>query len=180
MLYGLLSLPALAMLYAVMFAESTSGEMLHGSGEFSARLMIIAMMATPLRLMFPTARWTAWLLRNRRAIGVTAFVYAALHTVFYLIDMALLEDILAEIIALGIWTGWLGFLIFLPLAITSNDWSLRKLGRRWKWLHRAVYMAAVAILVHWIFVHNNALAAWIHFTPLILLETFRVYKTARH
>ncbi len=179
MAYALLSLPAMAMLYAVVFGDSVSSDMLHGSGEFSARLMIIALMATPLRLVFANAPWSAWLIRQRRAIGVCAFGYAALHAVFYVIDMALLEDMLAEITALGIWTGWLAFLVFTPLALTSNDWSLRKLGRRWKLLHRTVYIAAVATLVHWVFVHNNAVAAWLHFTPLILLEMFRVYKTAR-
>ena len=138
-----------------------------------------ALAATPLRVLWPQARWTAWLIRSRRALGVMAFVYAALHTVFYVVDMETLANMLAELGALGIWTGWLALVIFIPLAATSNDFALRRLGSRWRWLHRLVYCAAVATLVHWIYVHNNVVAAWVHFLPLIMLEVIRVWKTVR-
>src|SRR3546814_20210804 len=74
--------------------------MLHPSGEFSALLMIIALMLTPLSILFPNQRWIAWLMRRRRALGVAAFGYAVLHLVFYLIDMETLKNILAELWAL--------------------------------------------------------------------------------
>lgn len=178
MLYAILAIPAALMSYRLFSGEATADELLHGSGEFSARFMIVAMAASPLRVIWQ-ANWTAWLLRRRRAFGVMAFVYAALHTVFYVIDMGTLDYILAELGALGIWTGWLGLAIFIPLAVTSNDAAVRWLGSRWRLLHRLVYVAAVATLVHWIYVHNNAVAAWVHFVPLILLEIIRVGKTVR-
>ena len=179
MLYALLAIPAAFMIFQLASANAAADELLHGSGEFSARLMIIAMACTPLRSIWPQAGWTGWLLRNRRAFGVMAFVYAALHTVFYVIDMETLAYILAEFTALGIWTGWLALAVFIPLAATSTDWSVRRLGSKWRWLHRLIYIAAVATLVHWIYVHNNAAAAWIHFLPLIVLEVIRVVKTVR-
>ncbi len=177
MLYAVLAIPAAFMIYRLSFGDAFAGDLLHGSGEFSARLMIIAMAATPLRSIWSDARWTQWLVKNRRAFGVGAFAYALLHTVFYVIDMETLALMLAELGALGIWTGWLAFGIFLPLAITSNDVSVRRLGPGWRRLHKLVYVAAVATLVHWIFVHNNAVAAWVHFVPLIILEVIRVRKT---
>ena len=177
MVYLILVLPAAFMCYRLASGEASAGDLLHGSGEFSARLLIVALAATPLRQLWPEARWTRWLIRNRRPLGIMAFAYAFLHTVFYVIDMQTLALILAEIGALGIWTGWLGFGIFLPLALTSNNASVRLLGASWQRLHRLVYVAAVATLVHWIFVHNNALAAWVHFAPLIILEVIRVRKT---
>ena len=179
MLYALLAIPAVFMSYRLLSGDAFADELLHGSGEFSARFMIIAMACTPLRNIWPHARWSAWLLRNRRTFGVMAFVYAVLHTVFYVIDMETLAYILAEFSALGIWTGWLALAVFIPLAATSTDWSVRRLGPKWRWLHRSIYVAAVAVLVHWIFVHNNAAAAWIHFLPLIVLEVIRVVKNVR-
>ena len=169
-----LALPAGVMLIRLAQGEWI-GDLLHGSGEMSARLMIVAMMLTPLRMLFPTARWLLWLRRHRRTLGVAAFAYAVLHTVFYVVDMQTLEAMLKEIGVLGIWTGWVAMLIFVPLALTSNDRSTRWLGPRWQTLHRLTYVAAVLTLLHWATIHNNVMAAWIHFTPLILLETYRVY-----
>lgn len=174
----LLALPALPMLWALANGEYAA-ELLHASGETSARLLLVALMLTPLRLLFPTARWLAWLRGQRRALGVAAFAYAALHTVLYLIDMETLTNVLAEFTALGIWTGWLAFVIFVPLALTSTRWAVRRLGTRWQWLHRSVYVAAVASLVHWLTIHDNAVSALIHFTPLMILEVYRVWTILR-
>ena len=167
------------MLWAWLISGVHPADLEHPSGEFSARLMIIAMMLTPLRMIFPRVRWLAWLRRQRRALGVAAFGYAVLHTVFYLLDMETLRNVLAELPAVGIWTGWLALLLFVPLAITSNAASVRALGNAWQQLHRLTYPAAVLVLLHWITVHNNAVAAWIHFLPLLLLETWRVAITIR-
>lgn len=154
------------------------GKLLHPTGEFSARFMIIAMMLTPAlqlskRLTFGT-KWVYWLIQRRRALGVAAFGYALLHTLFYILDVRLLQDILAEFWTLGIWTGWLAFVIFIPLAVTSNQTSVAALGKAWKKLQRWVYAAAMLTLVHWIFVHNNLAPALVHFLPLVLLETYRI------
>ena len=156
-----------------------AGELLHGSGEFAARLLIVALAISPLRVIAPHARWLRTLRRYRRDIGVAAFAYGALHTVFYLIDMETLRNVLAEIGALGIWTGWLAFAVFIPLAITSNDFAVRALGQNWQNLHRLVYLAAFLTLIHWIYVHNNFVAAWVHFVPLIGLEIYRGYKISK-
>ena len=91
--------------------------------------------------------------------------------------MGTFKAILAELPALGIWTGWLAFAIFIPLAITSNDAAQRYLASAWKSLQRGVYPAALLTLVHWIFVHNNLGPALVHFVPLALLETYRIRKT---
>ena len=170
----LLSIPAIAMV--VQLASGTdAADLLHSSGETSARLLIVALLLTPLRLLLPDVRWLSWLRQQRRSIGVAAFAYAALHTIFYLADMGSLKYVLDELTALGIWTGWLAFLIFIPLALTSNNTAVRRLAGSWATLHRLVYAAALLTLVHWIYVHNNYVPAWVHFIPLILLEIYRVY-----
>ncbi len=150
-------------------------DMLHPTGEWSARFMIVAMVLSPLLSLLGPRRWLSWLIQRRRALGVAAFAYAALHLAFYLIDMGNIDDIIAEFLALGIWTGWAAMLLFIPLALTSNDASMRALKAGWKRLQRLVYPAALLVLVHWIFIHNNLGPALVHFVPLALLVAARLF-----
>ena len=173
LLWAVLALPGVGMVASWLGGAAAEG-MLHGSGEFSARFMIIAMIATPLRLLLPGWRGPIWLVRRRRAFGVAAFAYAVLHTLFYLDDAQLLTVVIAELTSPGIWTGWLAFLIFLPLGLTSNDRSQRLMRGAWKRLQRWVYPAAVLTLAHWILVHNNIGPALVHFIPLAALEIARI------
>lgn len=174
--WALLSLPAIPMVAGLASGDpETIHELLHPTGEFAARFMIIAMMITPLMMMLKGWRGPRWLMRRRRYLGVAAFGYAALHTVLYLIDEGALAFTGAELSQLYIWTGWLAFLIFVPLAVTSTDGWVRKLGTRWKTLQRFVYGAAVLTLLHWAALHDwGGLApALVHFIPLGLLELYR-------
>lgn len=178
LLWALLAVPVVPILLSAGQGADLE-ELLHPTGELSARLMIVAMMLTPLSLLLPGNRLIRWLLARRRAFGVAAFGYAVLHTLFYLVAMGSLDDILAELGALGIWTGWLAFALFIPMAITSNDASMRALKRGWKRLQRLVYPAALLTLVHWIFVHNKLGSALAHFVPLALLEAYRIIRMRR-
>jgi methionine sulfoxide reductase heme-binding subunit len=176
-LWVLLALPALVMLVRYWQGQTVAMELLHPTGEFSARLMIIAMMLGPLATLLGPRRWLNWLIARRRYFGVAAFGYGVLHLIFYIIDMETVEDMLAEIGALGIWTGWLAMLLFVPLALTSNNAAMRTLKANWKKLQRLVYPTAVLVLVHWIFVHNNLGPALIHFIPLIALIAIRAFRS---
>ena len=84
---------------------------------------------------------------------------------------------MADLPKFYIWTGWIAFLIFVPLAITSSDYFVRKMGRTWKTLQRWTYAAAVLTLLHWAALHDwGGLApALVHFVPLGLLEGYRVW-----
>lgn len=170
----LLALPSITMINGALSGGDLE-PLLHPTGEFAARFMIIAMMLTPLRMLFPKSKAVGWLLRRRRYFGVAAFGYAALHTLYYVIDLGALSAVVADVTKFGIWTGWLAFIVFVPLAMTSNNASVRKLGRSWKILQRFVYVAAAATLLHWIFIHNNIGPALVHFVPLAALETYRVW-----
>lgn len=171
----LLALPSIPMTMSLI-SGGEAEPLLHPTGEFAARFMIVAMIISPLRVMFPKNRFWLWMTRRRRYLGVAAFSYAFAHTGLYIVDMGSLTNVLGEALLLGIWTGWLAMFIFVPLAITSNDWSVKRLGRKWKRLQQAVYIAAVATLLHWIFVHNNVGPALVHFVPLVVLELYRIYK----
>ena len=175
----LLAIPALLMLRRYASGDLIAMDMLHPTGEWAARLMIFAMVLSPLVSLLGPRPLLNWLVQRRRALGVAAFVYSVLHLLFYVIDMGNLEDILAEFWALGIWTGWAAMLLFVPLALTSNDASMRRLKAGWKQLQRLVYPAAVLVLVHWIFIHNNLIPALVHFVPLVLLVAARFFLSPK-
>jgi sulfoxide reductase heme-binding subunit YedZ len=181
-IWALLALPSVPMIGALSLVQPEPGGMrvaemlLHPTGEFSARFLIITMILTPMRMLFPGSGFWRWMMKRRRYFGVASFAYAAFHTVLYIFDMGSLQAILGEAFAIGIWTGWLAFFIFIPLALTSNDWSVRRMGLAWKTLQRWVYVAAVATLLHWIFVHNNLGPALVHFIPLAGLEAYRIRR----
>lgn len=117
------------------------------------------------------------MMKRRRSFGLAAFGYGVLHLIFYVIDMEALKPILAEFWAPGIWTGWAALLIFVPLAVTSNNLSMRRLKQGWKRLQRLVYLAALLTLAHWLLIHDGVGGALAHFIPLMALELLRVIIT---
>ena len=176
--WGVLALPSVPLTAGLAQGSMPYGELMHVSGEFSARFMIVALMITPLIVMFPGHRWPRWLLARRRYLGVAAFGYAALHTLAYLLEVGVLSAVVSDVAKLGIWTAWIAFVVFIPLALTSNDASVRALGGSWKTLQRLVYVAALFTLAHWMFIHNSFGGALVHFAPLAILEAYRIWKRA--
>lgn len=178
-LWALFAAPAIGMTVAILTSDDRTmlHQMVHPSGEFSARFLIVAMMATPLAMLLRGWRGPQWLKRSRRYLGVAAFGYALLHTILYLLDKAALDPVLSDLPRFAIWTGWVAFLIFVPLAITSNDWFVRRMGTWWKWLQRWTYAAAVLTLAHWAALNDwgGIAPALVHFGPLIALEAYRVW-----
>jgi methionine sulfoxide reductase heme-binding subunit len=182
-LWALMALPGLGILASILSAADAEAtgtaihEALHPTGEFAARFMIVAMLASPLALVFKGWRGPRWLKKNRRYFGVAAFAYALAHTVLYLIDLGTLQKVVADVPKLYIWTGWIAFLIFVPLAVTSSDYFIRKMGRHWKTLQRTTYAATVLTLLHWAALHDwgGLGPALVHFVPLGVLEVYRVW-----
>ena len=178
-LWFVLLLPALWMLNAWRIEAMFYGEILHVTGELSARLMMLSMAVTPFRLMFPNAAWPNWLLHRRRYIGIAAFIYAALHTVVYLNRKRDISLILDEAGDFAMWTGWAAFFIFIVLAATSNDASVKALQRTWKKIHRYIYVAALLLFAHWVFAAFDFVPGLIHFAILLGLELYRLWKRGK-
>ncbi|HWB46607.1 MAG TPA: protein-methionine-sulfoxide reductase heme-binding subunit MsrQ [Hyphomicrobiaceae bacterium] len=118
-------------------------------GLWALRFLIAALAVTPLRRLGGLN-----LIRYRRALGLLAFYYAALHLTTYLVlDQGLnLAAIWADIVKRPYITiGMLAFTLLVPLAITSNGPMIRRLGgAAWQRLHRLVYVAAIAAALHFI------------------------------
>jgi sulfoxide reductase heme-binding subunit YedZ len=155
------------------------GELIHASGEWSIWTLMLALAVTPLRRMFPRQRWTAWLVPRRRYFGVASFAYAVLHVSVYLVRQGDWPKILEQAMEAGILTGWLAFALFVPLALTSNDASVRRLGTAWKRLHRIVYVAAALSFAHWILVAFDPTPAFVYLGVTILVELMRFMRVAR-
>lgn len=177
-LWAILSILPLMWGYEALYSDTPRiiHRLVHPTGEFAARLLIFTLMITPLAMLFKGTRFAAWGRKNRRYFGVASFVYALQHTVFYIIDKGSFDRIISELDRTYIWTGWVAFIIFVPLALTSMDYFVRIMGPRWKTLQRTTYVAAVFTLVHWAAIHRwgGVGPALVHFAPLIALEIYRV------
>jgi len=120
----------------------------HLYGEFALQLLIAGLAMTPLRVFAGIN-----LIKFRRAVGVISFSYVALHLLVWLVlDVQVLAEIWADIVKRPYITiGMAGFAALVPLAATSNNWSVRKLGPlRWRRLHRLTYPAVLLGGVHFV------------------------------
>lgn len=174
LIWLVLAIPGIAMVVGFARDPVTAFDLIHPTGEYSVRLMIAAMMVSPLRAVFGRRRWLDWLLAHRRALGVAACGYGLLHLGFYLYDMGDWGMIAEEALIFSIWTGYGAMLIFAAMALTSNNASQRALRANWKRLQRLVYPAAVLIALHWLYVDGEWQAMAVHFVPLLILETARI------
>lgn len=185
MFWLLLALPAIAMMVGFARDPVTAFDLVHPSGEFSVRLMVAAMMVSPLRALLGRRGWLDWLLARRRALGVAACGYGLLHLGFYLYDMGDWGQIVQEAQIFSIWTGYAALLIFVCMGVTSNTASQRALRTNWKRLQRLVYPAAILIALHWLYVDGEWRGMAVHFVPLLILETVRIMlmfkrRSAKH
>jgi methionine sulfoxide reductase heme-binding subunit len=152
------------------------------SGEWALRGLILVLLIRPLQVW---TGWGAWL-RFRRASGVAVFVYGALHMLCWAwfeqgLDWAdLVNDIAKRPFIL---VGVLTLSLMLPLAITSNTWSLRQLGGlRWKQLHRLVYVCAPLAVLHFFWMREGKqrfTEVWIYGGLLAALLLWRVHAARR-
>jgi len=116
-------------------------------GELGLKLIVLGLMVTPLRT------WTGVnLLKFRRAIGVTAFFVVLAHfLVWAVLDVQSFGRMWTEVVKRPYVTvGMIAFVLMVPLALTSNNRSIRKLGANWRKLHKLTYTVAVLAVLHYI------------------------------
>lgn len=154
--------------------------MQHVTGDTALTCLLLSLSVTPLR------RLTGWneLIKVRRLIGLTAFWYACLHLSTYLVfDQSLSIDEIAKDIVKHPWVlvGFTAFLCLLPLAITSTTGWVRRLGgKRWQQLHRLVYVAAVAGVLHYFWlVKKDVQAPLVYGAILMVLFGARLWLARR-
>ncbi|HSG61098.1 MAG TPA: ferric reductase-like transmembrane domain-containing protein, partial [Pseudomonadales bacterium] len=122
-------------------------ELVHSTGEFALWLLMLVMLARPLQQWFKRRE----LMSIRRALGVASFIYLVMHVCLYVAMYlgfsmaALLEDLIKRPYII---VGSLAFLLSLMMALTSNTYAVRTLGRKWQKLHRSIYAMVVLVCIH--------------------------------
>lgn len=118
------------------------------SGDWTLYFLCITLAVTPLRRF---TNWN-WLIKLRRMLGLFAFFYASLHFTTFLwfdhfFDIAeMLKDVVKRPF---ITVGFIAFILLIPLALTSTNGMIRRLGgKRWQWLHRSLYAIAMLGILH--------------------------------
>lgn len=122
----------------------------HRTGDWTLRFLLVTLAVTPLRHFFG---WRV-LMRFRRMFGLFAFFYACLHFLTYLVldQFFAWEEIVADVAERPyITVGFASFVLLIPLAVTSTDGMMRRLGgRRWQRLHRLVYFIGIGGVLHFL------------------------------
>lgn len=140
----------------------------HRTGDWSLRFLLLTLAITPLR------RLTGWneFIKFRRMLGLFAFFYVGLHFGVYLIfdqlfDLnAILEDIAERPY---ITVGFAGWLLLVPLAITSTNGMMKRLGRNWQRLHRLVYLVALLGVLHFLWLVKTDITEPLLYAGLLAL-----------
>jgi sulfoxide reductase heme-binding subunit YedZ len=118
------------------------------TGTWALVFLCVTLAMTPMRLITGSVVW----IKLRRMLGLFCFFYAAMHfSIWFYLDQnldaqAMIHDVIKRPF---ITMGFLTLLLLLPLALTSNQWSIRKLGKKWTLLHKLVYIIAATAIAHY-------------------------------
>lgn len=183
-LFGLALLPLLRLVWLGMHDKLTANPIefiTRATGDWTLYFLCFTLAVTPLRRL--TGQNS--LLRLRRMLGLFTFFYASLHFLTFLwfdhfFDLAdMVRDVLKRpFIAMG----FSAFVLLIPLAVTSNDSMVRKLGRRWMVLHRLIYGIAVLSMLHFWWMRagkNNFVEPLIMGTVVAVLLALRLIGARR-
>ncbi|WP_435230435.1 protein-methionine-sulfoxide reductase heme-binding subunit MsrQ [Pseudopelagicola sp. nBUS_20] len=149
----------------------------HNLGRRSLQVLILSLSVTPLRRLTGLN-----LIKFRRAIGLIAFTFVCLHLLVWLIlDVQIFSQVWADILKRPYITiGIVGFSLLVPLAVTSNNLSVRRLGRHWNSLHKLAYLAAVLGAMHFVMlVKGFQIEPLIYMVLVLTLLTLRIVPRHR-
>jgi len=144
------------------------------TGTWTLTFLLTTLSITPLRKLTKLY----WLIQYRRMLGLFAFFYGCLHFLTYVwLDQFFdLHSIYKDVWKRPFITaGFTAFVLMIPLAVTSTQWAIRKLGKRWQALHRLIYASALAGVVHYIWlVKKDVRTPVIYATVLGALLFYRI------
>ncbi len=143
-------------------------------GDWSLRFLWLTLAITPLQTL---TKWRK-MADYRQMLGLVTFFYASLHVIVYvLVDHGLDWYLIAVDIIESpyIWLGVLAYIIIFSLAITSPKFAKKRLGKNWKKLHRLIYIAAIAVIIHYYWQLKGNMAEPLFYLILVtILLSFRI------
>jgi sulfoxide reductase heme-binding subunit YedZ len=152
----------------------------HATGDWTLRFLVFTLCVTPIRKIFNLPE----LIRFRRMLGLFAFFYVCLHFTTYIwfdqsFDLAAIWKDVAK--RRYITVGFLGFVLLIPLALTSTAASIRWLGgKRWQALHRLIYITAVAGVIHYYWLVKSAVLRPLAYGAIVaVLLAWRLFDWAK-
>jgi sulfoxide reductase heme-binding subunit YedZ len=147
----------------------------HSTGFWSLTILLVLLFLTPMRQIFKLNKQ----IRLRRMLGLFVFFYAFLHVLTYLwLDYDFNYDEIAKDVIKHprILVGFVAFILLIPLAATSNNASIKRLGAGWVKLHSLVYLVAILAVMHfWMLVKRDIREPLIFAMVLFLLLAVRLY-----
>jgi len=126
------------------------------TGDWSLRFLLITLAVTPIRIIYGFGK----ILRVRRMLGLFAFFYVLTHFMIYaFLDLAYSNDVGFSELASYVYNdivkrpyitvGFIAFLLLIPLAVTSTNGMMKRLGKKWRSLHKSVYLVAILGVLHY-------------------------------
>ena len=168
----LLCLLPLALLFRNFYLDELGANpfevLTRSTGEWTLRFVLLTLTMTPLRRL----TGSAWPLRLRRMLGLFSFFYVCVHLLTYLwLDHFFdWEEIITDIVKRPYITlGMLAFILLLPLAVTSTKKMMKRLGKRWKSLHKLIYAIAILGVLHFLLLVKADLMEPIIYSLLLLI-----------
>lgn len=179
LLWALMAVPAIVMLVHDI-THKQRANYLGWTGEISCWFLIATLAVTPLKSLFGRPAWMRALIANRRYLGMASFYYALLHLAYFLKYTTPLR-FLETFIRPEVITGWIAFFVMIPLAWTSTDAAVQRMGPRWRRLHQWTYFCALFSLLHW--AQTTPAEGWAliaaYVLPLLLLWTLAIPLSRR-
>jgi len=148
------------------------------TGKTTLILLMLSLAVTPVNIILG---WKQ-LLPLRRLLGLYAFLYVSLHLLSfvgldYVFNWLFIVDGIVE--QRYVLVGFAAFLLMLPLALTSNRWSMRRMGKRWKRLHQLVYIVGVLAVIHFLWLVKNVYTEPLIYAAILLVLLLTRIKTIK-
>ncbi|KAF3978539.1 MAG: sulfoxide reductase heme-binding subunit YedZ [Methylococcales symbiont of Iophon sp. n. MRB-2018] len=144
-------------------------------GDWALRFLCIGLSLTPLRKLLKQN----YLSRFRRMLGLYAFFYASMHFLVYIVlDLSLSWESFVDEVPKSpyILVGLLTFILLTPLAVTSTNAMQKRLGKKWKTLHKLVYVAGVTAVIHYLWLIKTLTVEAIFYASLMfVLLAYRLF-----
>ena len=184
-------IPLIVLAWEFWFGSPTSPLMINPfqevtlhTGKTTLILLMLTLAVTPVNIVFGIKQ----VLPLRKPLGNYAFMYGVIHFLVFIVDNGFVEsaiDFMAVYEATFekrfAYAGFTALMIMLPLALTSNRWAMRQLRKNWKRLHRIVYAAGIAGVVHFIWLVKSDIREPLAYGALlILLLVIRVSAVRRY